>query len=346
MKKSRVFTLGVACFFCAITALGFVPFTSTGGATASSNSANLAGAAQLGDSALTPQEQLLNGTWECNPETDPIIYTTDYGLDIRWSMAGLPSGTFMGYAYIKHGGKNWAIIGYSNKTKTLSSGELNLANLIKYYSYYTLSGYDQNSIWQWAVEESSTPAKNAIWNEYSLVSKDVIYSLSSVNAILKSALFPNAVCNEVTSAELEANEVLCFCQDTIGSSYFNATGSNRYYGSTLKTTIDTFYENNMTDLPIVGKALTTTCYGETDSTSITASNPAYMFPLAGVSSTETFYYDHYSLGSNIRINTDWWLRSGHPQSAVAKYYSNAYGFQFANYLNHSTGVRPAFVLEI
>ncbi|MBR2052910.1 MAG: hypothetical protein IJ959_02005, partial [Clostridia bacterium] len=68
MKKSRVFTLGVACFFCAITAIGFVPFTPTGGATASSNSANLAGAAQVGDSApaqglITPQED------------DPVIYT-------------------------------------------------------------------------------------------------------------------------------------------------------------------------------------------------------------------------------------------------------------------------------
>ena len=81
MKKSRVFTLGVACFFCAITALGVIPFCGINngvqaGATASSNSANLAGAAQLGASAPSQAIQLA-------PQTDETIFTTESGFEIK-----------------------------------------------------------------------------------------------------------------------------------------------------------------------------------------------------------------------------------------------------------------------
>ena len=115
MKTSRVFALGVACFFCAITAIGFVPFTPTGGATASScaGTGSAPAAAQLADSApaqglITPQED------------DPVLFTTDYGLDIKWGNS-LISGTadtttgLNGFLYIQtnDGTKNyyWCIIG-------------------------------------------------------------------------------------------------------------------------------------------------------------------------------------------------------------------------------------------
>ena len=56
------------------------------GATASSNSANLAGAAQLGDNALTPQEKLLAGTGlGLDPENDPVVFTTSSGLEIKYA---------------------------------------------------------------------------------------------------------------------------------------------------------------------------------------------------------------------------------------------------------------------
>ncbi|MBO5309993.1 MAG: hypothetical protein J6A98_02170, partial [Clostridia bacterium] len=35
---------------------------------------------QIATENLTPQEQLLAGTLELDPENDPVIYTTDYGL--------------------------------------------------------------------------------------------------------------------------------------------------------------------------------------------------------------------------------------------------------------------------
>ncbi|MBR3790551.1 MAG: hypothetical protein IKK20_01965, partial [Clostridia bacterium] len=80
---------------------------SQGGPQAAQNSANNT---QNGAN-LTPQEQLLAGEdLGLDPENDPVVFTTDYGLDIRWHMAGeytggnkviLESGVkFAGYAYI------------------------------------------------------------------------------------------------------------------------------------------------------------------------------------------------------------------------------------------------------
>ena len=94
MKKSRVLTLGLACFLTAITAFGVAPITSgvdvfgdnyagssalanaPMGATNPSNAANLADGAQSLDRA---QNEVLN----LDPKTDETIYTTDSGIEIK-----------------------------------------------------------------------------------------------------------------------------------------------------------------------------------------------------------------------------------------------------------------------
>ncbi|MFQ6749839.1 MAG: hypothetical protein ACLRFR_03245, partial [Clostridia bacterium] len=165
----KIFAAGGLAFFMGVGTLCGVliapmnaAHATTSGATSASNAANPAGGAQTPDRALSPQEQLLAGTLELDPENDPVIYTTDYGLDIRWHMAGLPansadmlppleSGKFPGYAYIHHADVNWVIIGHSNKSTTIDNGVFNLANILSYYQkagYYNFSN-TTSGIWKY-----------------------------------------------------------------------------------------------------------------------------------------------------------------------------------------------------
>lgn len=125
-RKSRVVTLGVACFFCAITALGVVPFATGGagilsnnyaglnnttGATAASNAAAPAARAQSADSAQ-------NLTLNLDPATDETIYTTDNGIEIK-SHNVSATGTATSIQYFTLGAYNgtpvnWLIVGASS----------------------------------------------------------------------------------------------------------------------------------------------------------------------------------------------------------------------------------------
>ncbi|MBR2433430.1 MAG: hypothetical protein IKB21_02345, partial [Clostridia bacterium] len=223
------------------------------------SSASLSG--QNANENLTPEEQLLNGTLELNPENDPVIYTTDYGLDIRWHLTGykedpstldkIPSGERLaGYAYIEAAGVKWAIIGYSS-TITIKglTGQINLANILATYSSF--SGYATESIWSLLQkqEADNTDAGTELYDVYKNVDSDV-YNSSAVTAVYSNPapLFPNAIEIELTEdSELQADEVLCFTQNLLPNSavQFNTYSSNDYSGSYLETYCDTWYKNNL-----------------------------------------------------------------------------------------------------
>ncbi|MBO5309867.1 MAG: hypothetical protein J6A98_01530 [Clostridia bacterium] len=67
--------------------------------------------------ALSPQEQLLAGTdLGLDPENDPVVYTTDYGLEIKYANA-LTNTNLAGYTYFTLGEYDgtpvtWVILGY------------------------------------------------------------------------------------------------------------------------------------------------------------------------------------------------------------------------------------------
>ena len=295
------------------------------------------------------QADLLAGTLKLDPENDPVICTTDYGLHIRWHMTGLPansanmlspitSGNLMvGYAYINHADVNWVIIGYSNKNATFSSGTLiNLTTFLSYYSSFS----DPLSF----LELKDTDAATAIYNA-NLNQSGFLYNISSVTGKIKSALFPNAK----SSSELEGNEVLCLAQGSIGySKLYGSADTNQYYGSILRSTIIDFYNKNLTSLPIVPQPLITQHYGGTDSTNIKSD---HLFPLAGASNSESFYYGKYLTSGkdgNMDINLDWWLRSGWTDT-IRPYvvnYNGGVGYSYNFSVVNSLAVRPAFVLKI
>ena len=316
------------------------------------------------ENLLTPQEQLLAGTLELDPENDPVIYTTDYGLDIHWHMAGLPENSaditnikgtnvaFIGNAYFNYAGFNWAIIGYSNKNATFSSGSLiNLTTLLSYYSSFS------NPISFLELKDSD--AATAIYNA-NLNKDGLFYNISSATGKIKSVLFPRAK----GVSELEGNEVLCFAQTRIDGGKTSMDGvffddnSSNYSGSNLQTYLTNWYNNNLTGLPIVSKNLITKYYASGVQTVTITSQK--LFPLACGDSSETFYAPTYMTadGKNpdlIYSNSDgtvstWWLRSG-----ILKSYNNQACCSSGGWYYTSTGsgsvtnrygVRPAFVLKI
>ncbi|MFQ6749551.1 MAG: hypothetical protein ACLRFR_01755, partial [Clostridia bacterium] len=114
LRKPRVFKVIAAGGLALIMGIGTLcgVLIAPMGATASSNSANLAGAAQLGDSAVSASPLGLD------PKNDPVVFTTDYGLEIKYANA-LTNTAMSGYTYFTMGEYegypvNWVIIGYDS----------------------------------------------------------------------------------------------------------------------------------------------------------------------------------------------------------------------------------------
>ncbi|MBR2433258.1 MAG: hypothetical protein IKB21_01465, partial [Clostridia bacterium] len=312
------------------------------------------------DPSLTAQEQLLAGTLEFDPENDPVIYTTVYGLDIRWHMAGLPndpndidfvpSGQKLAtYAYFTHADVNWVIIGCSNKSTTLDNGVLNLANIASYYQkagYYNFSN-TTSGIWQYlndATEDALAADLTDVYANYG----GFFYNQSS-NTISQKDVFPNAKPTD----ELEFNEVLCFAQNSFStqSQFYDYTGyGNCYYNSRLMTTLNNFYYNNLADLPIVEKTLKTVWIDASNKEHDSELEGTYkIFPLAGANKNESFYVLNYltSGADAMQQSAAWWLRSGYLYDNRIVYTVRVNdGILDVDLVSNSRGVRPAFVLEI
>ena len=323
---------------------------------------NADGSIQIGLTEEETTAALMNGTWECEPETDPVIYTTDYGLDVKLHLSGyksdpstigkLLSGKFSGYAYISAGGYNWAIIGRSSSITNKSlTGHLNIANLINTFSSFT--GYSSNTFWSMLANKDSTPAGSQIYNEYKN-GKDVVYSNAAVTAIYAnpSTFLPNAKAITDTS-ELAQDEVLCFAQTYVTSSKFYASKPSSNVtayttSSTLYSTCKTWYTNNLQSSLgsyVIQKTLITQY--KNGQTTVAAN----LFPLAAYdkNSIENYYWSTYlSSGKdgNMDIGEVYWTRSGNASNdAYPRLMSN--GSISSGYEVTSTAkVRPAFVLKI
>ncbi|MBO5309911.1 MAG: hypothetical protein J6A98_01750, partial [Clostridia bacterium] len=289
--------------------------------------------------ALTPQEKLLAGTLALDPENDPVVFTTDYGLEIKSHDAGAPSISLKGssgsttvsgtsWNYISAGGYNWIIIGsYSESSYTIS----------------TLTVTEYQTIGSLA---DSTPAGTAVKGN---ASKQVI----KVNNVTVPA-FSNA--KEGYNGEIPIGCVLCLCAGNLSTRIkFNPSTSsgNNYSGSTLQSYMNnTVYGSNselsigLQGLSIVPQKLTTL---------YTASEPSiienvHVFPLAGRDNTESFYVGSY-LDSNAKRDIDaaWWLRSGLAANAGQAYYVDDFGnVGCASNFNVTANIfpRPAFVLQL
>ena len=388
MKKSRVCALGLACFLGAVTAFSALAATSGGGALLRNlsdknglSSASLSG--QNNPENLTPEEQakaeldaniLSGGGLGLDPELDPIVATTDWGLDIYFHNAGegtwtnpsiSTSGTVStsalnGYLYFQGGNYNgvtglkWVIIGYS--TNTVSAGPVSGANvtvsldttdagsLIKtyaerglvYVNSYKLSAYTN------AVGTTEIPAgcvlciseKNLLDAQY-----QSSYSSDADDGYQKGARWSFSDLR-TTMRNLCSSDITNF--DAIRNKIQDVDLNQYYYRSSAGITKDTSYDDTFF-------ALTNTRNGTRDAVCYNPSTYPQNYCI------ET-YLGTYSSNASKRIsythNTttadDWWLRSGTP-SAMNSHMASCVLFNGQAAVDQPTsayGVRPAFVLKL
>ena len=339
---------------------------------------------------LTPQEQakaeldaniLAGGGLGLDPQNDPVVATTDWGLDIKFHNAGEYSGAgylvsnpstngtvstaaLSGYLYFQGGTYNgvsnlkWVIIGYSTNAIT-STGPVKATNL--------------------GIPDSS-PAGTAAKAD------------SSKGTLISTQYKLNAFTNAVGNAEIPAGCVLCISEKNLLGEYFNSTAYNndagdgyckgaRWKYSDLRTTMSNLCNSGITGFDTIRAkiqtvSLNTYSYRKkvSDGTLAIAKDTSSdkFFALANstcetddqvVYNTSTYpqnyrletylgatYASYASKRISYNHNTTtayyWWLRSGN-----SSYYYTACRVYTSGYVSNDTvygsyGVRPAFVLKL
>ncbi|MFQ6749849.1 MAG: hypothetical protein ACLRFR_03300 [Clostridia bacterium] len=321
-----------------------------------------------------------------DPENDPIIATTDWGLDIKFHNALMDdygSSSYLGssgFVYFTMGTYDINNDGIKDPVNWIVIGRASNVNFFDYYIYDGAHSVLDNNLgtqytFYTAQDYSNHGTKNAQYykdtiQEITTDAGTAILEAGSNGMIRDYQYF--AVTNQpvVNDDELDSGEVLCLSEKSICSSIIREesdsfTHSN-YSGSKLQSTINTLYSKGLglTDAQksaIQQQNLNTVYYQSTVLRNTTISNQ-YFFPLAKLinDSSQSFCIETY-LNSNTKrdIDSAFWLRTGY--TAVGFYERNSCSWYvdgggdirngysdvfYGVYAYHSLGVRPAFVLKI
>ena len=308
-----------------------------------------------------------------DPENDPILYTTESGLEIKFGglnyETSLPSnGALKGYPYFTMGtyngyAVNWVIIGYATNIDPMV--QFGVDKLISYFQTY-FHNYKNSSYFFEHQHESYTPAG------------------TTINADIKNkAYIHDYNISPVANSEITSGCVLALSECTLGTSAYSpiSSTSSNYEGSTLQSAMNTLYSSlNLTTSQqnmIVAQTLTNaySTYQGTGTVadyykSSTSSNQK-IFPLAGPSGSnsyftnQSFVHNRYLTSNNLRIAyaigtttaTRWWMR-GSDGWSYDIYFANMSGaavMSDATYDGNDRhdvnsdaifGVRPACVIKL
>ena len=337
---------------------------------------------------LTPQEQakaeldaniLAGGGLGLDPQNDPVVATTDWGLDIKFHNAGEYSGAgylvsnpstngtvstaaLSGYLYFQGGTYNgvsnlkWVIIGYSTNAIT-STGPVKATNL--------------------GIPDSS-PAGTAAKAD------------SSKGTLISTQYKLNAFTNAVGNAEIPAGCVLCISEKNLLNAYYNHNyntkdSSGYYYGarwslSELRTTMSNLCNSGITGFDTIRAKIQTVSlnqyyYRTSDGFSgaiakDTSSDKFFALANSTYDRDDEVIYNPSTYPQNYRIETYlgyysdnkgakrisythntttadyWWLRSSLSSDYSGAHCVNTSGYVNGGYVSGSLGVRPAFVLKL
>ena len=293
---------------------------------------------------------LAGGGLGLDPENDPVIYTTETGIDIKFHQVGtMGSGGLKGYPYVTMGtyqsaAVNWIIIGQNVRSLFVSD---------------------------------TSPAANAIYTDVEKGKTCYINTNSAGPSPIQ--YYTNVVKN---TSELSSGEILLISQYPFNFSFFQDGSNGTYYeGSKLQSTILAYYNSGLGLTTaqknlIVGKNLVQFAYDKT-----TSSSNQKMFTLA---TKTTRYGSHPTLvaSQNFCIETylstdalrvaekhpnlsanyaaylqTYWTRTGFESGTAAgssyAYYISETGAissragreSYSNYPNGIVAVRPCFVMK-
>ena len=320
---------------------------------------------------------LAGGGLGLDPENDPIVATTDWGLDIYFHNAGegtwknttadgsVSTAALSGYNYFlggTYGGValKWVIIGYS--TNTVSAGPVKPNNV-------------SNS----NVFPDTTDAGS------------VIKTYGSRGLIYVNSYKLSAYTNAVGTTEIPAGCVLCISEKNLlnadyNSTYYSDDGDGYYKGgrwvhSELRTTMSNLCNSGITGFDTIRAKIQTVSlntyswkYKMSDETKgigkDTSSDKFFALANSTYNTDDQVVYNTSTYPQNYRLETylgatyashaskrisythnkttadSWWLRSGYSSSASKVYCVYARGCIDYTSASASLGVRPAFVLNV
>ena len=288
---------------------------------------------------------------------DPVIYTTESGLNIKFgnainglSAAGggnetsafdnynpLSSGNLSGFAYFTTtDGTNtytWVIIGQNltNPSNLPITKEIDYQKL----SYWqtnkakteTYKNFFDNTY------EATTPAGLAIKNNNTLND----YSALRIHSYV-------AITNTKYQTEIPEGCVLCFANAKVAMSKFGSSGA--YNGSTLHNLVAGYYTNSSLGISSIKSLIQPVTLKQSHRNSESTITNQYMYPLGG----NNFNWGTYITTAQAKLpdSASWWTRGGHGNynDRAGAYvdgtpYSSTY-----DWTGNSYGVRPAFCLKI
>ena len=311
------------------------------------------------------------------PENDPVIYTTESGLEIKFggataytangggnetetiSYADLSSGPLSGYPYFTMGtyngyAVNWVIIG---KSTTMPSGtKTNLS-------------YDILTNWQTKTDESPT-YKNFFEKTYEIVSPAGVAIknnnlLNDYTARKLTKTYPTFSSKVISTSEISSGYILAISESVITTSNYANTTTD-YSTSRLKTVMNNLYSTELS-LTATQKnlILATTVYsryynGSSIITNDTAANQK-MFPLAWWDSDEHDNDQNFLLKTYLKTNAlkiaytigtttpaIYWTRTGYSSVKNQVNLIGTNGGQVGGEYTITSilGVRPACVINI
>ena len=174
----------LALITCATTLLATAPF--------STSTANAAAATNLSNTSQTTSSLGLD------PENDPVVYTTESGLEIKYANA-LSNTNLAGYTYFtlgEYSGEklNWVIIGYNSNLNSCVADATDQAK----GRYDIIAGYDRMDEY-FDSQEYSTPAGLALKRDYFAISplatQSTELSTNCVLCISEKVLFTSIHCS-------------------------------------------------------------------------------------------------------------------------------------------------------
>lgn len=294
---------------------------------------------------------------------DPTIYTTENGLDIKWGNAlpstykpSLSSGNLAGFPYFTTNDGTttytWVIIGVNPDANS-------------FFNSFAKQLYSQ---WK----ENSSSIIGSFANHYFSYADTVSPGgILIENTISSSTYIMDKLINNLikTNSEISSGCALVLANDIVGSCLFNAGSYNSYYSGsyryfsqynyTLRTTMEGYYTNSSLGLGTIKsqivqqKSMSTkggVCYSGAQDTEVAIVNDNYIFPLGGYED-EVFYWKDYLTADQIKLSSQFWLRSGEGSHDGSIGYYNVHtittsGNQELQHCRTTQGIRPAFVLKL
>ena len=365
MEKRRIFKKISLCMLSVF--IGLLTIMGTACAPVSGNTPPI-----LPEESPPVQEQ--PSPFGLQPDTDPVVYTTQSGLDIKFGGATLENGmeygtltgsvALSGYLYLTMGGTNWVIIGRNPNTGIYGVGaggvettQLTLASWLS----ETASLNKDFQAWVDTYYETRTDAGSAIFGD-NISADPVIGEIQIATRIDLSS-------KEVPNAEIPAGCVLCLSEKNLLTceywiSEFDYTSSElrdnteSYYNGYLKGEYDDVIQTMSLIQYVVyedfgGGGIPAPGMPTED---IRTTMTAKLFPLAYGHSDENFAYGTYLKTETSRISyssgtttpEDYWLRSTYAYGDFLYCFcmSSTSGAPYDDSRAASHGLRPAFVLSL